>query len=127
MKCEIVSGPVIVEKDKVLLVKEGNDRIWKFPGGKVKSGESLEETCRREVKEELGVNLKIIKPLKPLLVYRKAKTIFSITYLAKRLGKIKPGQQIKEYKWFDLNKLPPEAGENIKPVIKAYIKHAKTK
>ena len=30
---------------------------WAFPGGKAEWGETLEETCRREVEEEIGVRL----------------------------------------------------------------------
>ncbi|MBU1148596.1 NUDIX hydrolase [Patescibacteria group bacterium] len=127
MKCIIVSGPVIIERGRVLLVKEGDDQIWKFPGGKVKGGESLEKACQREVKEELGIDIKIIKPIKPLLVYRQAKTIFSITYLAKRQGKIKPSKEIKDYKWFPLTKLPEDRGENVGPVVRIYLKYEKPK
>jgi len=43
------------ERGAVLLVRrEGEDR-WEEPGGKHEPGETLEETARREVREETGV------------------------------------------------------------------------
>jgi mutator protein MutT len=52
---------VIIRKDKVLLVRrrqpEG-DLIWVFPGGSVEPGESEVEAVEREVREEVGLDVK---------------------------------------------------------------------
>ncbi len=70
----IVSGPVVIENGKVLLDKQGDDNFWKFLGGKVESFDfendfnPLEKTCKRRVKEEMGFDVEIIRPLKPMMI-----------------------------------------------------------
>ena len=59
----IVIG-IVNYKDQLLMIKrakkEGN-LVWAFPGGKVEKGETKEEACIREVYEETGINVSIIK------------------------------------------------------------------
>jgi len=33
--------------------------LWEFPGGKIESGETIEECIQREVKEELDIQIKV--------------------------------------------------------------------
>lgn len=53
---------VMNDEEKILLVKNYY-RGWEFPGGYVNLGESIIEAAVREVKEESGVNINIIKLL----------------------------------------------------------------
>jgi len=56
-KYPIVAIVVILKyKDRILLLKH-NDGALKFPGGKMKLGESILETLQRELKEELDYSL----------------------------------------------------------------------
>ena len=60
-KIIIASGPVIVENNRVLLNKHGDDEFWKFCGGRVEEGETnLKEAAIREVKEEMGLDIEIL-------------------------------------------------------------------
>lgn len=57
---------VIVHQNKYLLVKRKNkpakDKWW-VPGGRVIKGEKMEDAVKRKVKEELGIEIKILSTL----------------------------------------------------------------
>ncbi|MBI4779072.1 NUDIX hydrolase, partial [Candidatus Falkowbacteria bacterium] len=68
-KIIIASGPVIVENNKVLLNKHGDTAFWKFCGGRVENYETdLIDNARREVKEEMGIEIKILNE-EPFLTF----------------------------------------------------------
>ena len=49
---------VLTDRDRVLLVRHSyGPRGWDLPGGSVKSGENPESTARREMQEELGLDV----------------------------------------------------------------------
>jgi len=57
-------GAIIFQEDRVLLIKRGHppaEGRWSIPGGVVHLGETLEEALRREVLEELGVKIRILR------------------------------------------------------------------
>lgn len=125
----ICSGPVIIENEKVLLIKEkkmGGITPWFFPGGKIKTGENLEQACGRETKEEIGVEIEIIGQLETLTDSGHDQTdneIILYHFLAKRSGAIKPGPTITEWGWYDINNLPDDCADNVKQIINNYLKN----
>jgi len=124
-KTIIASGPVIIEDNKVLLNRENkNGQIteWFFPGGEVEDFDiSLEEACKREVKEEMGIDVEIIKPLRPIMKKLPDRVIILIHYLAKRIGEIKPGENIADWGWFDVNNLPNDCANNVYEITNDFI------
>ena len=124
----IAAGPVIIEDGKVLLNREKKDygiSPWFFPGGGAETFDiSLEEVCKREVKEEMGIDIEILRPLRTLMVKRKDDESYAILvhYLAKRMGEIAPGPDIVEWAWHHMHKLPPDCAQNVKEIISDYIK-----
>ena len=53
-------------RKKVLLTKRSDNGLWCLPGGKMDSGESIEECCMREVFEETGLE---VRPRRLIGVY----------------------------------------------------------
>lgn len=60
---EVVAA-VIYHHDKYLATQRGYgefEGLWEFPGGKIEKDESHEVALKREVKEELGVDISVEK------------------------------------------------------------------
>lgn len=49
------------DKQKILLTQRTDNGRWCLPGGRLDAGESVEECCAREVKEETGLSVKVKK------------------------------------------------------------------
>lgn len=62
-----VTAAIIWQDDKVLITRrpEGThlEGLWEFPGGKKEGVETLEACIEREIKEELGVEIRVEKYL----------------------------------------------------------------
>lgn len=60
---------LIIKDNKIIMGKKAHrpghflSDAWHFPGGKAEEGETPEQTIVREMKEELSMNVKIIKKL----------------------------------------------------------------
>lgn len=75
----------IIEKDtKVLLAKRKAGKhlagFWEFPGGKVKDNESVQDCLKREIKEELCVDVRIKTLVKEIIFTDAYGTIKLIAY-----------------------------------------------
>ena len=60
----LVTAAIIEKDDKVLITqRKADDKRslkWEFPGGKVKDGETPEACLKREIKEELGIDVSVL-------------------------------------------------------------------
>ncbi|ATP39711.1 ADP-ribose pyrophosphatase [Solibacillus sp. R5-41] len=57
----ITSGAVVVNSQNQILLKKDPKRGWELPGGLVETNETIKETVIREVKEETGINIELLK------------------------------------------------------------------
>jgi len=79
--------------------------LWEFPGGKAESGETLPQCLRREIREELGLRIKVGKPITSI---DHAYTHFKITLHAFECELVsgKPyAFQVQDFKWVRMSEL----------------------
>jgi len=60
---KVSSGGVIYHNGKVLVIHWLSQKTIELPKGSVEPGETLEQTCIRELREETGYDVKVIAPL----------------------------------------------------------------
>lgn len=122
----IASGPVIVEDGKVLLDIHGEDNFWKFPGGTMSQVDSLQENARREVMEELGIEVSLVDAEPFVMDLQKTKdgiplTIILFHYYAHRVtDTITPGRDVREWAWHDIDNLPDNCAMNIRAAVEYF-------
>ena len=67
-------GAVILDEDgRILLIKRGHEPArgkWSIPGGRVEAGESAEDAVHREIREETGLSITLVREVGT--VYRDA-------------------------------------------------------
>jgi ADP-ribose pyrophosphatase YjhB (NUDIX family) len=106
------AGAIIVSDNRLLLVKRKYPPgvgDWCIPAGFMEYNESAVKCCKREVKEETGLDIKIEK----LFWNYKAgddprSMVVLVLYLADVVdGDLQPGDDAVEARYFDLENLPP--------------------
>lgn len=81
---------ILVENGKILLSYEKNTDVYMSPGGGLEEGETLEECCAREIREETGIEA---KPLKHFITINEYcfETMYKSNYfICKKTGESKP-------------------------------------
>ena len=67
VRTAIAAGGVVMRRRnddwEVVLAGRQSDGTWVFPKGTPDKGESIEETAEREVREETGLDVRILRPL----------------------------------------------------------------
>lgn len=95
---------------------------WEFPGGKLLTGESAEACLARELMEELGVRIRIVRPLPPVFHCYEDFTIELIPFVCTLAGGALQLHEHRAIAWLPPRLLPeldwPAADI---PVIASYL------
>jgi 8-oxo-dGTP diphosphatase len=122
----IISFP----NQKILLIKRNTipfKGYWALPGGRLDPGETIEQTIIREVKEETGLDVTIVrkvgeyveKGLKDDVEYEYYPTCFVVKPVS---GEIKKqDNEIQEIKLFKLTELPEPLAFEHDQMLKDYV------
>lgn len=102
---------ILQQNENVLLVKrkfEPHAGDWSLPAGFIECGEGPEQTAIREVKEETNLDI-IVRDLYgvyPGMDYPGHEILLVIYRGEITGGKLQPGDDALEARWFDLRRLP---------------------
>ena len=65
---DVAVGVLIDAEGRFLLTSRPTGKVyagyWEFPGGKLETGETVEQALRRELQEELGITVAVVQPWK---------------------------------------------------------------
>lgn len=103
---------------KLLLTKRGINPykgFWEFPGGFIKCGETAEEGLKRELKEELEIDLEVLENYKTeseIYTYKDRDfEVLDMFYICSFIGQPSPKDDVVDFGFFsakDLPKIKPE-------------------
>ena len=121
-------------KEEILLIKRNTRPFvgyWALPGGRMDPNETIEQTIVREVKEETGLDVTVVKKIgeyvekgvKDDIEYEYYPTCFVVKPVGGELKK--QDSEIQEIKLFNLNDLPEPLAFEHNLMIKDYLKKQK--
>jgi len=131
-------GVMIMRDNKILLGQRHPDEekagsalkgqgTWTMPGGKLEWGESFEDGATREVKEETGLDVKNLQVLCVNNDKNEHAHFITVGLIATEFegeAQVCEPEVIREWKWFDLDKLPEPLFFPSKRVLDNYTQKA---
>jgi mutator protein MutT len=126
----LVGAGAIIYKDKqILLQRRADNGLWAIHGGCLELGETVEETVKRELKEEINIiptKLEFYKVFSGEDMHFKYSNGFEVYYVNviflcdEYEGELKQDDdEVTELKWFDVDNLPEDINS---PCDKAILK-----
>ncbi len=124
---KIIVTCAIIESDNQVLVVQRSEKMklplkWEFPGGKIEQGESEQDCLKREIKEELNIQIELVKKLTPSPFYYPNIFIELIPFIAKQVGGELKLNEHADFKYLDKSELLNlDWAEADVPVVKEYL------
>lgn len=97
-----------VDKDKIALLYRGKQQDWSFPKGHVEQGEGSIQTMIREIKEETGLDVKVLKVLPNLdYIHPNGDSVSTKMFLVQSIddSKIKLENSNDDIRWIRINEV----------------------
>jgi 8-oxo-dGTP diphosphatase len=106
----IVVAPVVQRDDgRFLLSRRLPDShlggLWEFPGGAVEDGETPDQALRRELREELDVEIEVDEPLSFAFHRDKERDVLLLFYRSRIVAGSPRGREGQEVRWFQPREL----------------------
>jgi 8-oxo-dGTP diphosphatase len=129
-----VGGGILIlnERDEALLMKRGKKvsneaSYWSQPGGTIEFGEKAIEGLKREIKEELDIEVDVwgYLPHVDHIIKKEKQHWVAIIYLAhikSGTPKIMEPHKCDEIRWFSLDKLPKKLSQSTREPIRYFLK-----
>lgn len=115
VKCVVKCG------NEVLMIKNsyGSWKSWMFPGGGIDKDESAEEAVKREVMEEVGIEIIDFQKIGEYTSAKEYKRDTVTVFMAKVNSKEFKidHSEISQASWFDLNNLPIDISDYFKNIL----------
>jgi len=92
---------------------------WGVPGGFLKSGEQPEDAIRRELREEIGLELDSVELVfvRTLTGVRQVEVIFRASMKSDALARVEKGFEIDRAEWFETDSLPRSVSQDQRRII----------
>jgi len=104
-----VACGIIVKGSKILVTQRSEQMKlplkWEFPGGKIEENETAEECLHREIKEEINLEIEILKQLSASIYDYETFEINLIPFIANYKGGVIKLAEHKDFKWMEANEL----------------------
>lgn len=124
-----VGAVIINDNEEILLLlrkKSPESGRWTIPGGSVEFGERVEDAIIREVNEELGIDVEVIKLLRVTnhIVKEEGQHWISPAFLVKHVSGTpvnKEPESHSEINWFSIHSLPDNVTITTSLALKSYL------
>lgn len=123
-----VTCAIIFHEEKILVAQRSEKMDlaykWEFPGGKIEENESAESCLKREIKEELNIEIEVKKEFKSNFhCYKGGKEIELIPFLCGYISGYLIVKEHRQIQWIEPENLPVlDWAEADVPILNDFIK-----
>ncbi|MFH0951976.1 MAG: NUDIX domain-containing protein [Patescibacteria group bacterium] len=133
-KIFVATKAFIIHQGKILILRESgeyedgaNEKKYDVPGGRVKPGQRFDESLKREIREETGLEIKIGKPFfvnewRPQVRGENWQIVGTFFECKSEIDKIILGKDHDDFQWIDPKEYEKyNLIENLQPAFEEYL------